>query len=63
MSDDGKRFNPRRFWRDADDRVVVVQFPNIPLAGWLVFAALSRVSDSSGWRNGTTTTRDRKSVG
>ena len=45
--------DPHRFWRDADGRVVVVQFPNIPLAGWLLFALLGRVADSVWWKNGT----------
>jgi len=52
----GKRFDPRRFWRDADDRVVIVQFPNIPLMGWLVFTVLGRLADSGGWKNGASHT-------
>jgi hypothetical protein len=52
----GKRIDPRRFWRDADDRVVIVQFPNIPLTGWLVFAVLGRLADSSGWKDGASHT-------
>ncbi|MEY9929829.1 hypothetical protein ABH926_004469 [Catenulispora sp. GP43] len=41
----------RGFWRDADGKVVIAQAPNIPLIGWLVFAALAWISGGH-WRSG-----------
>lgn len=40
------------FWRDADGHVVVAQWPNLPLAGWLFSAGLSRIPVSGHWRAG-----------
>ncbi|MEY9855890.1 hypothetical protein ABH935_001494 [Catenulispora sp. GAS73] len=40
-----------RFWRDADGRVVLAQWPNLPLIGWLVFAALAGISGGGHWRS------------
>jgi hypothetical protein len=35
---------------------VVVQIPNIPLAGWLVFAALARIPGPGAWTSGASRT-------
>ncbi|MBC7546473.1 hypothetical protein H7171_01875 [Candidatus Saccharibacteria bacterium] len=31
------------FFREADGHIVLAQWPNIPLSGWLVFKILSRI--------------------
>ena len=48
-----RRFDRGRFWRDANGKVVVSQVPNVPLAGWLLFAGLSRIPGAEGWKNDT----------
>jgi hypothetical protein len=51
-----RRFDRGRFWRDADGKVVVVQVPNAPLVGWLLFAGLSWIPGTEWWKNGTSYT-------
>lgn len=43
----------KTFWRDTDGKVVVGQAPNLPLVGWLVFAALAWISGGDHWRSGS----------
>ena len=47
-----RHFDRGRFWRDANGKVAVAQVPNVPLAGWLLFAGLSWVPGGEGWKNG-----------
>lgn len=35
------KFKPRRIFKDRHGRVVVFQWPNVPLYGWIVFKILA----------------------
>jgi len=41
----------KKFWRDADGKVVLGQVPSLPLIGWLVFAVLAWISGAGHWRS------------
>ena len=38
-----------KFFKDKEGHIVVVQRPNIPLIGWLIFTVISLFIKSSSW--------------
>jgi hypothetical protein len=42
--------NWRDLFKDKDGKVVLIERPNLPLIGWLVFLALGHLFDSAGCR-------------
>lgn len=39
------------FFKDKDGKVVITQWPNIPIIGWLAFKVLSMLIDSANLKN------------
>ena len=42
----------RKFWYDAKGRLVLWQWPNVPLFAWGVFLALAKVAQTGALHNG-----------
>lgn len=37
------------FFKDKDGKVVIAQFPNVPLIGWFIFLILSKLNFQDQW--------------
>jgi hypothetical protein len=47
-----KELKEQHFFRDKDGHIVIWQWPNVPLWGWIIFKALSLLITATPWHAG-----------
>ena len=47
-----KNFSPDRFFKDKNGHVVLWQWPNVPLYGWIIFKLVGLVTSKGHFKDG-----------